>query len=62
MGPDLRCINCGAYSGLMAQGWFAVRCDASDRDEPPELAFYCPRGCARAAFGVKVRRDVEIDE
>jgi hypothetical protein len=48
---DLRCIECGARSDLLARGWLAVRCDDPEHDEPPMLAFYCPH-CARAEFEI----------
>jgi hypothetical protein len=56
MVPDLRCVECGSHSGLLARDWLAVRCDDPEQDGPPELAFYCP-DCARAEFGVEVRRE-----
>jgi hypothetical protein len=60
MVPDLRCVECGMYSGLMAWGWLAVRCDEPEVEALPELAFYCP-DCARAEFGVETRREPRAD-
>jgi hypothetical protein len=50
------CIECGAQSASPSErGWRAYRCDNSENDEPPTLAFYCPR-CAVAEFGLKQSR------
>ena len=44
------CIECGCSSGLCWTGWGAYRCEDSEIDAPPELAFYCP-SCAENEFG-----------
>jgi hypothetical protein len=50
------CIECGTQSASPSdRGWRAYRCDNSENDEPPTLAFYCPR-CAVAEFGLKPTR------
>jgi len=45
----LRCVECGTLSDLHARGWRGYRVDDPDEDEPPALAFYCPR-CAHREF------------
>jgi hypothetical protein len=50
---NLVCIECGAHSASPSErGWRGYRCDNSDNDEPPALAFYCP-ACAVAEFGTR---------
>jgi hypothetical protein len=46
----LACAECPRVSTITARGWKAYRTDDPERDEPPQLAFYCPE-CARAEFG-----------
>jgi hypothetical protein len=54
MGEGLECVECGRVSDPEAIGWIAIRCDDPDRDEPPEIAFYCPV-CTLAEFGIDLR-------
>jgi hypothetical protein len=46
----VECRECGISSGAFWIRWRAYRCDDPERDEQPELAFYCP-ACADREFG-----------
>jgi Zn finger protein HypA/HybF involved in hydrogenase expression len=43
----LACAECPRVSSLTARGWKAYRVEAPERDEPPQLAFYCPECAAK---------------
>lgn len=51
-GTDLRCVECGAESDQLAQGWRAYLAP-DEEEEPPEgeILMYCPE-CAESEFGL----------
>jgi hypothetical protein len=57
---QLECVECAVDSGWFARGWLAIRCEDPNKDEPPELAFYCAI-CARAELGVELPRRLQSE-
>ena len=49
-GRVVLCVECGSSSWLRWKGRGAYRCEDSETNEPPEIAFYCP-SCAEHEFG-----------
>lgn len=47
----LACVECPRVSSVSARGWKAYRVEDPDRNEPPQLAFYCPECAARETGG-----------
>jgi hypothetical protein len=57
----LHCQECGRRADERAEGWRGYRVDEPYADEPPELAWYCPR-CADRELGQLRMAGQEVDE
>jgi hypothetical protein len=49
-GTLLRCVECGAESDQLAQGWRAYRAPNTGEEPEGELFLFCPE-CAEREFG-----------
>jgi hypothetical protein len=57
---ELECVECGGESDSLARGWLALRCEDPEKNDPPEIAFYCPI-CTWAEFRIDLRRRPRAD-